>query len=133
MATIKTKVIEKHYAVVKEVGANDKCPPQAKLIVDLIGKADGKVMERSAIVAALPGAGLVTKQTPERIFSFYRPKLVEMGVLEERSVEKEVDKEVPDKAPKAAKPEAADGEAKPAEGTVPPASVKNTKGTPKAA
>lgn len=136
MATVKKTINQKHYAIIKAVGENDKCPPQAKVIVKTISEQEGQVIERSKLIELLKDGRLTTNQTPERIFSFYRPRLIEMGVMEERQVPVEVEIEVPDKPAKAEKPAAtaAEGaEAPAAEAPAAPASVKGKKGEPKAA
>lgn len=106
MATVKKQVKKKFYAVLKEVGQNDKCPPQARLIVDTIKTAGGR-LEREALLELLKRpveeGGLKTNQTAERILGFYRPKLTEMGVLKEETVTEEIEVEVPDKPAKADK------------------------------
>lgn len=54
-------------------------PPQAKIIVDVVTKA--KSIGRADLYAALPGAGLVTRQPVERIVAFYLKRLVEEGYI----------------------------------------------------
>jgi hypothetical protein len=135
MAIEKQKVKTKFYTMLKEVGPNDKCPPQAKLIMDTIQAAGGRI-EREALIQLLKRpvdqGGLKTNQTAERILGFYRPRLADMGVLKEETEETEIEVEVPDK-PEASAEVAADGAA-PAEGTDPaPDPVKGAKGKRKAA
>jgi hypothetical protein len=107
MAIEKKKVTNKSYTILKEIGPNDKCAPQARLIVDTI-KANGGTMTREALLAALKRpveqGGLKTGQTHERILGFYKPKLADMGVMREISEEKEIEVEVPDKPAKEAAP-----------------------------
>jgi hypothetical protein len=123
------------------VGANDKCPPQARLIVDTIKTAGGKI-EREELLTLLKRppeqGGLKTNQTAERILGFYKPKLTEMGVLQEVTETEEIEVEVPDKPAKAdapATPAAAAGAAAdaPVEAPAEPVSVKGAKGKHKAA
>ena len=141
MAIVKKQIKKKVYSVLKDVGANDKCPPQARLIVDTIKTAGGKI-EREELLTLLKRppeqGGLKTNQTAERILGFYKPKLTEMGVLKEETEVTEIDVEVPDKPVKAdapAAPAAATGAAAdaPAEAPAEPASVKGAKGKHKAA
>jgi len=134
MAIEKKIVKSKVYKVVKAVEASDKCPPQARLIVDTITAAGGS-LGRDELMTLLKRApeqgGLKTNQTAERILAFYRPKLVAMGVLKEDVVETTIEVEVPDKPAPA--PAAAAAEAGAAAGA--PASdakgVKGAKGTRK--
>lgn len=114
MATITKKVKTKYLSCPKEIGANDKCPPQAKLILDTIkaNAVDGKI-KRDDLVNLLKRppeeGGLKTNQTAERILGFYKPRLTESGVLLETEEEVEVQVEVADKSAKAEK-EATGGE-----------------------
>lgn len=117
MATEQKEIKKKVYSVLKDVGENDKCPPQAKLILNTIKAAGGK-MSREDLIAALKRApeqgGLKTTQTPERILGFYKPKLETDGYIQEDSVSEMVTVEVADKpakAPKAPKADSAVGEA----------------------
>jgi hypothetical protein len=109
MATVKKEVKTKFYVVVNDIGANDKCPPQSRLIVDTIKAAGGR-MSREDLLAALKRppdqGGLKTNQTAERILGFYKPKLTEINVLKEEIETKEIEVEVPDKPAKEAKGEA---------------------------
>ena len=105
MAIEKKQIKKKVYSTPKEIGANEKCPPQAKLILDTIKAAGGKV-EREALLNLLKRpveqGGLKTNQTAERILGFYRPKLVALGVLKEETEVTEIEVEVPDKPAAAA-------------------------------
>ena len=105
MATEKKIVKVKFYVLQKEIGASDKCPPQARLIVETVKAAGGKI-EREALLALLKRpveqGGLKTGQTAERILGFYRPKLKEMGVMLEVVKDKEIEVQVPDKPAPAA-------------------------------
>ena len=137
MAIVKKQIKKKVYSVLKDVDANDKCPPQARLIVDTIKTAGGKI-EREELLTLLKRppeqGGLKTNQTAERILGFYKPKLTEMGVLQEVTETEEIEVEVPDKPAKAdapATPAAAAGAA--ADAPAEPASVKGAKGKHKAA
>ena len=137
MAIVKKQIKKKVYSVLKDVGANDKCPPQARLIVDTIKTAGGEI-EREKLLTLLKRppeqGGLKTNQTAERILGFYKPKLTEMGVLKEETEVTEIDVEVPDKPVKADAPAAPAAAADaPAEAPAEPASVKGAKGKHKAA
>ena len=136
MAIVKREVKKKFYSVLKEVGASDKCPPQARLIVDTIKTAGGRV-EREELLTLLrrpvDQGGLKTNQTAERILGFYKPRLEDMGVMKEESIDHEVEVEVPDKPAPAAAPAAdaagaANAPAEPAHDK-----VKDAKGKKKAA
>jgi len=134
MALVKKKVTTKSYVVTKEVGPNDKCPPQARLIVEVI-KAAGGTMLRDDLLAALKKpveqGGLKTNQTAERILGFYRPKLADMGVMKEVEDTKEIEVEEADKPAKEVKPPK---EAKAAKaGAAPGEGDKGKKGEPKTA
>ena len=142
MATEKKVVKIKVYSSPKQLGENEKCPPQAKLILKLIAEnaVDGKI-ERDALITLLkrPPAegGLETRQSPERILGFYRPRLVEQGVLLEETIDREIEVEVPDKPAKAETPAAADGST-PADGAAAApqetkSKSKGAKGTPQTA
>ena len=135
MAIVKKQIKKKVYSVLKDVGANDKCPPQARLIVDTIKTAGGKI-EREELLTLLKRppeqGGLKTNQTAERILGFYKPKLTEMGVLKEETEVTEIEVEVPDKPVKADTP--ADMPAATAEAAAPaPDKTKDNKGKHKAA
>ena len=109
MAIVKREVKKKFYSVLKEVGASDKCPPQARLIVDTIKTAGGRV-EREELLTLLrrpvDQGGLKTNQTAERILGFYRPKLTALDVLKEDVEVETIEEEVPDEPAKAAAPAA---------------------------
>jgi hypothetical protein len=136
MAIVKKDVQTRYYKAVKAVGPNDKCPPQAKLIMDTIIANEGRI-SRPDLIALLgrPAAegGLTTRQTPERILGFYTPKLTEMGVLDATEiVTTQIEVEVPDepveeKATQAVK--ASDSET--GEKKVSGAKEKGKRGTPK--
>ena len=136
MAIVKREVKKKFYSVLKEVGASDKCPPQARLIVDTIKTAGGRV-EREELLTLLrrpvDQGGLKTNQTAERILGFYRPKLTALGVLKEDVEVETIEEEVPDEPAKVAAPAAdaagaANAPAEPAHDK-----VKDAKGKKKAA
>ncbi len=114
MAIVKKEVKYKVYSVLKEVGTNDKCPPQAQVILAAI-KARGGSVKREDLVADLKkpieSGGLKTNQTAERILGFYKPKLIEMGVLKEETKTETIDVEVPDKPAKAEAPAKTDAAA----------------------
>lgn len=125
MATEKKKVITKKFTLARELNDADKCPPQAKVVVGVIKSLGGKA-DRAAIIDKLKAAGtLTTNQTVERIFGFYRPRLIAMGVLKEEVEETVVEVQVPDKPAKAEKPA---GEKK-GEGSTKAHDVKDTKGS----
>ena len=145
MATETKKVMQKVYTFVQDIGENVKCPPQARLIIDLVKAAPGGTVDGPALVALMsrppaaagqPAAtgGLVTKQDPKRVLGFYRPMLKEMGTVAETEVEVEIQVEVPDKPAKPAKAETAEtptGEA--AAVVAKPSKSKGAKGDQKAA
>jgi hypothetical protein len=134
MAIVKREVKKKFYSVLKEVGASDKCPPQARLIVDTIKTAGGRV-EREELLTLLrrpvDQGGLKTNQTAERILGFYRPKLTALGVLKEDVEVETIEEEVPDEPAKVATP-AADAAGAASAAPVPD-NVKGAKGKKKAA
>lgn len=99
MATIKK------YKVTRENKKDEKFAPQAQAILDAV-KGFGEPVERAALLASLEKSGVLkTKQTPARVFSFFRPKLVEAGILKE--IKETVETEKPAKAAKAEKSEPA--------------------------
>jgi hypothetical protein len=142
MATVKKIIKTRFYVLTKEVGANDKCPPQAKLILDTIKAAGGK-MTREDLIKDLKRpveeGGLKTNQTAERILGFYKPRLTEMGVLKEETETSEIEVEVEDKPAKAPKEKAAAGtdgataDSTAEAGTAPGTASKGAKGEPKRA
>lgn len=96
MATIKK------YKVTRENKKDETFAPQAQAILDAI-KTFGEPVERAALLENLEKSGVLkTRQTPARVFSFFRPKLVEAGILKEI---KEVtpEEKAAAKAPKAPK------------------------------
>ena len=125
MAIEKQTVKTKYLKILKPIAENEKCPPQAKLIVSTIEKAGGKI-ERGELLTLLrrtpEEGGLTTRQSAERILGFYKPVLKTMGVMVEETETTEVEVEVPDKPAKEAK------EAKPAAGAK-TKKVKGVKGT----
>ena len=103
--TLKTRF----FAVAREIAESEKCPPQAVLIVKTVAAAGGRIA-RTELLNLLrrptEEGGLATRQSAERILSFYRPRLMEAGILVEETEESTV--EIPDppkkeKAPKAPK------------------------------
>ena len=106
MATVTKQIKNKTYTVLRPVADNEKCPPQAKVILDTITEL-GTDVPRADLLKALSRpveeGGIKTNQTVERILGFYRPRLVAMGVLREDEVVTEVEVEVPDAS---AKPDA---------------------------
>lgn len=112
MATKQKEVKVKTFTLVRELSDKDKCPPQAKTIVNAV-KALGGAATREQIVASLKAPGVVeTTQSVERIFGFYRPRLTDMGVLKEEVTTTTVEvpvAEKPAKAPKAPKEPKAEG------------------------
>lgn len=131
MATETREVKKKYYAVVKDISESDKCPPQARLIVDTIKAAGGR-MSREDLLAALKRSpeegGLKTSQTAERILGFYRPRLADMGVLKEEVETTTIEVEVPDKPAKEEKAATAS-----ADGAATGSRDKGRKGEPKTA
>ena len=131
----KVKVVKKFYHILKDMGANDKCPPQARLILETI-KANGTDNrigreELLTLLKRVPEAGgLRTNQTAERILGFYRPRLTAAGVLKEET--ETVETEVPDPPAKEA---AATGGEPAGEGAAPTAeggaTAQEPKGKPK--
>lgn len=100
MATVKKMIKVQTFTLKKELGEADKCPPQSKLIIDSLKAAGGK-MTREELLGSLrrppEEGGLKTVQTPERIVSFYKPRLEAAGILQVDLESKEIDVEVPDK------------------------------------
>jgi hypothetical protein len=101
------KVSVKVVTLLKEIAASDKCPPQQRLIVETLKGAGGK-LDKSELIALLSRpveeGGLKTNQTPDRIYGFYRPKLVAAGTISETSEDRETEVEVEDKPAVAEKP-----------------------------
>jgi hypothetical protein len=100
MAIVKKQVKTKFYTALRPVSDTDKVPPQAKLIVKTLLDAGGKLFsdELIKLLSRKPeDGGLVTNQTPKRILGFYKPKLSEIGILQEEVETTEVDTEVPDR------------------------------------
>jgi hypothetical protein len=109
MTTV-TKVVQvPTFELLREIVQTDKCPPQMKVIVDALQKLGGTA-SRAALVEAISVPGvLTTKQTPDRILGFYRPRMIEMGLLKQFDTPTEVETEVPDKPAKAEKAQKAEG------------------------
>lgn len=129
MAIVKKTIHETHFVHKQDAGANDKCPPQALVILKAIAESEGQRIERSALVALLSDGRLTTRQTPERILGFYKPRLLEAGWIAEEKVAREIEVEVADKPEKPAKAVAEAAEAAdPAAAGAAPASVKSKKG-----
>ena len=64
-----------------------KLPPQAKTIVAWIQGEEGKVTEaKLREIASERAAELKTKQDPWRIFAYYRPRMIEEGILRQQAV-----------------------------------------------
>ena len=103
---IQTKEVKvKVYSLIRPVDKEkDKCPPQAGVIVEAVAEAKGKI-DRAALIAVLKDGRVKTNQTVERIFAFYRQKLIDMGVLREEVRVDKVDVVVPDKPAKEPKVE----------------------------
>jgi hypothetical protein len=108
MATETKKVKVKMVVLTGDIGANDKCPPQSRLIVDTLKAVEGGRISRADLIKLLSrpvdAGGLKTNQPPERIYGFYRPKLTAAGVIREEEEEQEIQVEVPDKPAEAEKP-----------------------------
>lgn len=96
--TVKTKM----YSIDRARTDKDKCPPQAQVILEALVSA-GKPLSRTELVEACK-PGIKTTQTVERIVSFYRPRLIEMGLMKE--VVEETTVEIPEAPAKAAKADA---------------------------
>lgn len=64
-----------------------KLPPQAAVIVECIRKAGKKGIGRKDLYAALPDAGLVTRQPAERIVAYYQERLLKEGWIKKNSAE----------------------------------------------
>ena len=116
--TKKVKKTTTYYTSGRDIGPSEKCPPQAKLILDIV-KANGGKVERTALLALLnrtpdgtPNGGLKTNQTAERILGFYRPKFKAEGTLTEEKIvtEEEIQVEVKEKPAPAAAAAAPAGE-----------------------
>lgn len=110
MAIEKKTIHETHFVHKQDVGANDKCPPQALVIVNTIKEAENQRLERSALTALLSDGRLTTRQTPERILGFYKPRLIAAGHIAEEKVPVVIEVEVPDKPEKPAKATAEAGQ-----------------------
>lgn len=95
-----TKSIEKKsYQLIRDLDPEkDKCPPQAKVILETLKAAPEQTMERAELIAALKDGRLKATQPEERVFGFYRPKLIAAKLI--REILCKVDIEVPDKEPK---------------------------------
>ena len=138
-----TKTIEKKsYQLIRDLDSEkDKCPPQAKVILDTLKAAPEQTMERVALIEALKDGRLKATQPEERVFGFYRPKLIAAKLIKEIIFKVEI--EVPDKEPKEPKKKNAltpEGEAATTEagaeataenGEAKSSKVKGSKGTPK--
>lgn len=97
-------MVVKKYKISREFKKDEKFAPQAVTIVEQI-KSYGEPVERATLFADLEKSGkLNTKQSVSRVFSFFRPKLVEAGLLKEIK-ETVADPEKPAKAAKAEKTE----------------------------
>ena len=119
MATVTKEIKKKVYRTTNPIDANAKCPPQMRLIIDTINANGGK-MTREDLVVALgrptENGGLKTVQTPERILSFYRPKLIALQVVSEETIVETIEVEVPDKPAKSESPAPAPSEGEPTNG-----------------
>lgn len=109
MAKIKT------YVHVRDLNENEKCAPQAKIILQVIKAAGEAGIERKALIETLGsmvGTTLTTTQGVDRIFGFYRKPLLASGVISEVVTEVEKPKaeesaegaEAPAKKKRAPKP-----------------------------
>ena len=69
-------------AIPKDVtGAEVKLAPQANVIINAIDAAEGHRITRKDLIGILPKAGLVTRQPPERILSYYIKTLTGSGAI----------------------------------------------------
>ena len=135
MATVKKQIKTTYYTATREIAAEEKAPPQARLIIKtILGATDGKISRKDLIeqLNRKPeDGGLTTNQGADRVFGFYRTKLIELGVLAEAVETTEIDVEVPDKPVKVKKEKPAPAEVTAAtDGAVEvtPKSVKGKKG-----
>lgn len=137
MATKKKEVKTQVFSLLRDLTDSDKCPPQSRAIVGVLKKLGGKNIGRKEILDGLRAPGIVsTAQSIERIFGFYRPRLIEMGVMKEDVSITHIDVEVPDKPAKEAKAPKAEkaGEVKASDAKAPKAdAVQGHKGTAKSA
>ena len=103
MAIVKKEVRNRYYTIVSDLGENVKCPPQALLIINTIKAAGGRI-GREELITLLKrppeDGGLKTGQTVERILGFYRPRLIDMGVMKEEFEVSVIEVELPDKPKK---------------------------------
>lgn len=95
--------VRKLYKVTRENKKDEKFAPQAQAILDTIRGLNAPV-ERGDLIAVLDKSGVLkTRQGSARVFSFFRPKLIEAGILKE--IKEEVATEKPAKAAKTEKAE----------------------------
>lgn len=93
---------KQNITLTRELTADDKLAPQARVIVDTIMESAGvgNAMDRDDLVAKLiEGGRLNTRQEPMRIVAYYVPRLKESGLIEAETIKSEASE--------------ADGEAKP--------------------
>ena len=104
MATVTKKTTEVTYTIEKQPDASQKCPPQAKLIIDILSAQPNQTATRAELMALLKrdpaDGGLKTTQTAEKILGFYQPKLEEQGILKVTKNVTETQVEAPDKPSK---------------------------------
>ena len=91
MATRKIKF----YALGRKVTEKDKVAPQAGCILSCLPE-DKSTIARDQLIERVTDKIGETRQPPSRIFSFYRPHLVSMGVMKESVKEVEVEKPAKD-------------------------------------
>lgn len=71
------------YKVTRESKADEKFAPQAQAIIDAI-KTYTEPVSRETVLAKLEKSGaLNTRQSLSRVFSFFRPKLIQSGIVRE--------------------------------------------------
>lgn len=87
-----------YYTRKRKLKADEKLGTQAKTIYDALPDS-GEILRKDLVDRI--AKDLVTKQDPDRVFAFYRPKLLSTGLITERT--ETVEKEKPPKAEKPAK------------------------------
>ncbi len=70
------------YKVTRQIKKSETFSPLAVTIINVIRSAENP-LSRADIVSKLSAAGLQSKQTPAKVFSIFRPRLIEAGILRE--------------------------------------------------
>jgi|TARA_Y100000114_G_C11548576_1_gene226094 hypothetical protein len=65
-----------------KVVENRKLPKQAQVVVETLEMLGGTATQGELIDALIEKGGLVTRQTPKRIYEFYRPRLLGDNYIE---------------------------------------------------